>query len=552
MLVRHTNCTGPVLEKDAAKGDAHVDHTPDPPHARNGRVWQGRGARAILGAVTSALPLTLGEDDDFARVAEYLHGAAYDAATVCGRLGVPDLFAADDLPRDGLALASAEDDPLAFLVRTFLLLQPVSEAALRARLDGPTRAAFERLGLLAPEPDGMSWAAPVLLYPVGHLHVVSDRHRDRDGLPVTPPPDAVFPAIFPGSMLFRRLLPEGAYEEALDLGAGTGIGALVLSRRVRHVVAADLTERATHFARFNQRLNACPNVEAVTGDLYEPVADRTFDCIVSHPPYVPSPDDAFVFRDGGATGERIVRRMIVELPGVLRPGGVFCGVCAGWDTVEGTLEERIRVWLGPWAGEFDLLLAVETALEPVELAARLVRPGFRGERGSASVWEARFREAGLVSHVYGALVLGRRGGAGAPATLRTWLGETTRGADLERAVAMLGDRAAQRVAGSRDRVLDTMRPRIAEDLVVHVTYAPRDGALKPAEVILETRQPFRSRMQIDPWMLTLLGAFDGTRTPGAVRAALRAAGALPRGVAQEDVRAFLEMLLERGYAEARE
>ena len=498
----------------------------------------------------AAFPLTLGERDEFARVADYLQGAAYDTEAVCGRLGVPDLFAVDDLPREGIALPPAAEDPLAFLVRTFLLLQPVSEAALRARLDGPTRVAFARLGLLVPEPDGATWTAPVLLYPVGRCRIVSDRHRDKDGSPATPGSDAVFPAIFPGSMLFLRLLPRGAYEDALDLGAGTGIGALELSRRVRRAVATDLTERATHFARFNQRLNARDNVEAVTGDLYEPVAGRTFDCIVSHPPYVPSPDDATVFRDGGPTGERIVRRMIAELPGVLRPGGVFSAVCAGWDTADGALEDRVRGWLGARADEFDLLLAVETAREPAELAERLIRPGLSGDRGSVATWEARFREAGLVSHVYGALVLARRGGVGAPATLRTWLGAGAQGSDVERALAALAQRAAQIAAGTRASVLDELRLRPAAGLTVHVEYAARAGVLAPSEVVLGTEEPFRSRTRIDPWMLKLVSAFDGRRRPAEVLSALRARRGVPDGFMPDDLRRLVELLLERGYMEA--
>ena len=84
-----------------------------------------------------ASPLTLGDRDDFARVADYLRAAAYDAQTVCGRLSVPDLFAVDDLPRETIPLPPAADDPLAFLVRTFLLLQPLPEAALRAQPECP-------------------------------------------------------------------------------------------------------------------------------------------------------------------------------------------------------------------------------------------------------------------------------------------------------------------------------------------------------------------------------------------------------------------------------
>jgi len=128
---------------------------------------------------------------------------------------------------------------------------------------------------------------------------------------------------------------------------------------------------------------------------------------------------------------------------------VFCAVCAGWDTAEATLEERVRDCLGARADEFDLVMGVEKALEPAELARQLVRPGFRGDRGSADRWAARFREAGLVSHVYGALALARRGGAGAPGTERTWLGRATCGADLERVLVALGERRSRQTERAR-------------------------------------------------------------------------------------------------------
>ncbi len=506
-------------------------------------------ARPPSWGVPSTSPLTLGDRDDFARVADHLLAATYDAQTVCGRLSVPDLFAVDDLPREAIALPPAADDPLAFLVRTFLLLEPATEAALNARLDAATRRAFERLGLLVRDRDRESWSAAVLLYPVGQFHVVSDRHRGPDGLPFTPPADAVFPALFPGTMRFLRLLPEGAYDQALDLGAGTGIGALALSRRVRRAVAADLTERATHFARFNRLLNACDNVEAVTGDLYAPVAGRTFDCVVAHPPYVPSPDDAFVFRDGGPTGERLVRRMIAELPAALRPGGVFCAVCAAWDTADGPLEQRVRGWLGAHAEEFDLLVGVETELDPADLAERLATSADGGDRVGVARWEARFREAGLSGYVYGVLALARRRGLGAPATLRTWLGATTRGSDLEHTLAGLAERATQLAAGTRTQALDKLRPRPAAALGVHVEYAAPAGASVPAEVVLATQEPFRSRTRIDPWMWELVSAFDGAHTPTEVLTALRARRGVPEGFTKHDLHRLVELLLERGYVE---
>src|SRR5207247_2324413 len=91
------------------------------------------------------------------------------------------------------------------------------------------------------------------------------------------------PAALAGPLRFVGVSGRSPVADALDLCAGTGIAALVLSRHVERVVAADITPRAAHFARFNALLNSRPNVEIAVGDLYDPVAGRTFDRIVAHP-----------------------------------------------------------------------------------------------------------------------------------------------------------------------------------------------------------------------------------------------------------------------------
>ncbi len=496
-----------------------------------------------------AFPLTLGPPETFARVVEHFRASGYDEPSVSKALGIPSLFAFGSVRPETLTLPAAADDPLALLIRTFLLIERVPGDAVRAQLGAPIRTAFEQLGVLRHEATADSYSAPVLLYPVREFWIASDVHHNPDDSPYTPPPDAVFPAIFPGTLRFLRLLPQGTYDAALDLGGGTGIGALVLSRQVRQAVSADITARATHFARFNQMLNASANLEIARGDLYQAVAGRTFDCIVAHPPYMPSPDDTWIYRDGGPTGERLVQRMIADLPAALRPGGIFCSVCAAWDTEESPLEERVRGWLGDRADEFELLLGVETEMAPAELARMLAKPEHGLGRGTVAEWEARFREWKLERHVYGALVLAHRDGPGHPATLRTWLGTSTTGADLERQIAALRWRAAQRAAGTLSSTLDALRPRLTDALQVHVTYVKGEGGLAPSEAILATSEPFRSRTRIEPWMLSLLSAIDGARTPVAIHDALHAKKVLPDGFTAADLRTFVELLLERGYVE---
>ena len=58
------------------------------------------------------------------------------------------------------------------------------------------------------------------------------------------------------------------------------------------VTAVDVSEEALLVAQENVRALAPGNVECLPGDWTEPVRDRTFDLIVSNPPYVRAQDDA--------------------------------------------------------------------------------------------------------------------------------------------------------------------------------------------------------------------------------------------------------------------
>src|SRR5438876_110103 len=62
----------------------------------------------------------------------------------------------------------------------------------------------------------------------------------------------------------------------LDLGAGSGVQALLAARHSRRVVAVDVNPRALRFTAFNARLNGLPHVECRRGNLFEPVERRRF------------------------------------------------------------------------------------------------------------------------------------------------------------------------------------------------------------------------------------------------------------------------------------
>src|SRR5699024_495918 len=101
------------------------------------------------------------------------------------------------------------------------------------------------------------------------------------------------------SLTLAQLTERRAVETALDLGTGCGIQTFHLLPPVRHITATDLSARALAFTRFNLMLNAAAlgvdpqrleeRVELLQGSLLEPVAGRSFDLIVSNPPFVITP-----------------------------------------------------------------------------------------------------------------------------------------------------------------------------------------------------------------------------------------------------------------------
>ena len=112
--------------------------------------------------------------------------------------------------------------------------------------------------------------------------------------------------------------------DVLDVCTGSGVIALSAAPAARTVTAVDSSRAAVLAVRLAARLNGV-TVAALHGDLFEPVAGRTFDVILSNPPYLPtpagvSPPGSHAW-DGGHDGRAILDRLCREAPAHLRPGG---------------------------------------------------------------------------------------------------------------------------------------------------------------------------------------------------------------------------------------
>ena len=89
-------------------------------------------------------------------------------------------------------------------------------------------------------------------------------------------------------VLMRVAGPDRVFSSALDVGTGSGAIALALAAEglARSVTATDLSADALATARGNAVAAGLTGIRFEAGCLLEPVAARTFDLVLSNPPYL--------------------------------------------------------------------------------------------------------------------------------------------------------------------------------------------------------------------------------------------------------------------------
>lgn len=109
-------------------------------------------------------------------------------------------------------------------------------------------------------------------------------------------------------------------QRVLDLGTGSGVGAVQAARQGARVVATDVNPAALRCARINALLHGLDErIETRLGDLYSTVAGQQFDIVLFNPPYYAgTPRDAL---DRAFRSNDVVERFAAGLDAVLAPGG---------------------------------------------------------------------------------------------------------------------------------------------------------------------------------------------------------------------------------------
>lgn len=328
----------------------------------------------------------------------------------------------------------------------------------------------------------------------------------------------------------------------LDLGTGCGIQALHAAGHARSVVGTDISQRALAFAAFNASLNeprlGDASLEWLHGSMVEPVAGRTFDLVVSNPPFVITPPGtpSFEYRNTDVEGDGVVRSLIQSVGAALAPGGT-AQLLGNWEVRGGEpWSARLDAWLdaASAAGHgVDAWVVQRDQLDAAEYAETWLRDaGITPERGRerfTAAYEAYleyFDARGVEAVGFGIVTL-RRAAHGGRAAWRRF--EELEGPMQE----PLGPHLAASLAArdwldvTSDDALLNARLAVAPD-VTHETYG-RPTLPDPEHILLRQGGGFGRVVKADTALAGLVSACDGELTVGQISHALAALLDVPVG-----------------------
>ena len=123
--------------------------------------------------------------------------------------------------------------------------------------------------------------------------------------------------------------------EILDIGTGSGILAVTLAKEIEsiHVDAIDISPQALTIAKKNaDKFEVSPKINFIEEDFASYTFSKTYDIIVSNPPYIPTEEIDTLMKDvahfepklalnGGKDGLDFYRKIAQKAPTLLKPNG---------------------------------------------------------------------------------------------------------------------------------------------------------------------------------------------------------------------------------------
>lgn len=444
---------------------------------------------------------------------------------------------------------TTDGSPLSLLTRLWPLQAAVDAGALERVLPGLVDP-MVRAGLLASSAGEVRALVDVRPYAEDDRDwwVVSDLTPGLDGAERRMGSDHVL-GISSASTSLAQLTIREPVGRALDLGTGSGVQALHLSRHALEVVATDISTRCLALARLTTALNEV-DVDLRLGNLFEPVKDDTFDLVVSNPPFVISPatEEQLVYRDSGLPGDEVVRRVLIE--GAQRlTGGGWCQVLANW------AHHRGEPWterLAGWVAETDCDASV--VQRGVMDVARYVEmwlndAGLHGAPEYAArydAWLTWFDQQQIEAIGFGFFSLRKSGRATPFVRVEDWPYELEQ--PIGPHVAAWGRQVDTRAAYDRDDSWLDQRPVRTASVIEERSGAPGDA--DPQHIVVRQQRGLRRGREMDTVEAAFYGACDGELTVGQIADAVAVLLELEPEAVRSEVVATARELMVTGFFEA--
>ena len=276
-------------------------------------------------------------------------------------------------------------------------------------------------------------------------------------------------------------------------------------------MATDLSPRALAVTQFNAGLNGISNVECVQGDMFAPVEGRSFDLIVSNPPFVISPDQVHLFLNPGSEGDGFCRRLTMEAPRYLSEGG-YCVFNANWEiTGAQDWRERPTAWLQ--GSGCDAWVLHQNTRTPSEYAEFFIEAGYSDAPDVSrhfDRWLEYYAARGITGIAAGNFILRRRS---AP---KNWL----RADELPRSVSASNAAEVLQLFELRDflekveRDEDLLKVRftLSPDVRLERAYEASQGEWRRVAGRISRTTGFQYSAELDDPSAAVLAHCDGEHT----------------------------------------
>jgi len=193
--------------------------------------------------------------------------------------------------------------------------------------------------------------------------------------------DSVFfgPDTYRFARAIERLASARSLGRVVDIGTGSGAGAVVAAAHATALVLCDINETALAAARTNLALNHCQGTLVVSDILAQ--VDGAIDTVIANPPFIADPLGR-AYRDGGADwGTALSVRIAGQALQRLSPGGrllLYSGapIVAGRDVLADALEPLRSHAVSEWRYE---------EIDPDIFGEELVEPAYANVERLAAV-----------------------------------------------------------------------------------------------------------------------------------------------------------------------